>query len=104
MKNKLINFSKNIFKAVKTGFKELQMVILILSIFLGILFGGICSIGLIAMLITQAKPLTIDNLMNFGMASISIMAFVTLIVWFIGDSVINFVKWIKDCWKESEME
>ena len=57
MKNKLINFSKNIFKGVKTGLKELLTVILILSIFLGMLFGGICSIGLIAMLITQAKPL-----------------------------------------------
>ena len=101
MKNKLINFSKNIFKGVKTGFKELLIVILILSIFLGMLFGGICSIGLIAMLITQAKPFTIDNLMNFGMASISIMVFVIVMVWFIGDSVINFVKWIKDCWKNS---
>ena len=101
MKNKLINFSKNIFKGVKTGFKELLIVILILSIFLGMLFGGICSIGLIAMLITQAKPSTIDNLMNFGMASISIMVFVIVMVWFIGDSVINFVKWIMNCWKNS---
>ena len=104
MKNKLINFSKNIFKGVKTGFKELLIVILILSIFLGMLFGGICSIGLIAMLITQAKPFTIDNLMNFGMASITIMTFITFIIWFVGSSVINFVKWIKDCWKESEMK
>ena len=104
MKNKLINFSKNIFKGVKTGFKELLIVILILSIFLGMLFGGICSIGLIAMLITQAKPFTIDNLINFGMASISIMVFVIVMVWFIGDSVINFVKWIMNCWKESEMK
>ena len=104
MKNKLINFSKNIFKGVKTGFKELLIVILILSIFLGMLFGGICSIGLIAMLITQAKPFTIDNLIDFGMASISIMVFVIVMVWFIGDSVINFVKWIMNCWKESEMK
>ena len=104
MKNKLINFSKNIFKGVKTGLKELLIVILILSIFLGMLFGGICSIGLIAMLITQAKPFTIDNLMNFGMASISIMVFVIVMVWFVGSSVINFVKWIMDCWKESEMK
>ena len=101
MKNKLINFSKNIFKGVKTGLKELLMVILILSIFLGMLFGGICSIGLIAMLITQTKPFTIDNLIDFGMGSISIMVFVIVMVWFVGDSVINFVKWIKDCWKNS---
>ena len=101
MKNKLINISKNIFKGIKTGFKELLIVILILSIFLGMLFGGICSIGLIAMLITQAKPFTIDNLINFGMASISIMVFVIVMVWFIGDSVINFVKWIMNCWKNS---
>ena len=101
MKNKLINFSKNIFKGVKTGLKELLMVILILSIFLSMLFCGICSIGLIAMLITQAKPFTIDNLINFGMASISIMVFVIVMVWFIGDSVINFVKWIMNCWKNS---
>ena len=101
MKNKLINFSNNIFKGIKLGLKELLIVILILSIFLGMLFGGICSIGLIAMLITQAKPLTIDNLMNFGMASISIMVFVIVMVWFIGDSVINFVKWIMNCWKNS---
>ena len=104
MKNKLINFSKNIFKGVKTGLKELLMVILILSIFLGMLFGGICSIGLIAMLITQAKPFTIDNLMNFGMASISIIAVVMITVWFVGGSIINFVKWIINCWKESEMK
>ena len=104
MKNKLINFSKNIFKGVKTGFKELLIVILILSIFLGMLFGGICSIGLIAMLITQAKPFTIDNLMNFGMASISIIAVVMITVWFVGGSIINFVKWIINCWKESEMK
>ena len=101
MKNKLINFSKNIFKGVKTSFKELLIVILILSIFLGMLFGGICSIGFIAMLITQTKPFTIDNLINFGMASITIMAFITFIVWFVGDSIINFVKWIMNCWKNS---
>ena len=104
MKNKLINFSKNIFKGVKTGLKELLIVILILSIFLGMLFGGICSIGLIAMLITQTKPFTIDNLMNFGMASISIIAVVMITVWFVGGSIINFVKWIINCWKESEMK
>ena len=104
MKNKLINFSKNIFKGVKTSFKELLIVILILSIFLGMLFGGICSIGLIAMLITQAKPFTIDNLMNFGMASISIIAVVMITVWFVGGSIVNFVKWIINCWKESEMK
>ena len=101
MKNKLINFSKNIFKGVKTGFKELMIVILILSIFLGIFFSWTCFIGFIAMLITQAKPFTIDNLINFGMGSTSIIAFVIVIVWFIGDSVINFVQWIKECWKNS---
>ena len=101
MKNKLINFSKNIFKVVKTGLKELLIVILILSIFLDILFGGICFIGFIAMLITQAKPFTIDNLIDFGMASTSIMFFVVVMVWFVGDSVINFVKWIMSCWKNS---
>ena len=101
MKNKLINFSRNIFKGVKTGFKELLIVILILSIFLGLLFSWTCFIGFIAMLITQTSNYTIDNLMNFGMASTSIMAFITLIVWFIGDSVINFVKWIMSCWKNS---
>ena len=101
MKNKLINFSKNIFKGVKTGFKELMIVILILSIFLGIFFSWTCFIGFIAMLITQAKPFTIDNLIDFGMCSTSIIAFVTLIVWFVGGSVINFVKWIIDCWKNS---
>ena len=101
MKNKLINFSKNIFKGVKTGFKELLIVILILSIFLGIFFSWTCFIGFIAMLITQAKPFTIDNLIDFGMASTSIMFFVVVMVWFIGDSVINFVKWIMRCWKNS---
>ena len=30
MKNKLSNFSKNIFKGVKTGFKELLIVLLVL--------------------------------------------------------------------------
>ena len=97
MKNKLINFSKNIFKVVKTGLKELLIVILILSIFLDMLFGSICFIGFIAMSITQTKPFTIDNLIDFGMVSISIMAFITLIVWFVGSSIINFVKWIKEC-------
>ena len=101
MKNKLINFSKNIFKGVKTSFKELLIVILILSIFLGMLFSWTCLIGFIAMLITQAKPFTIDNLMNFGVASSSIMIFIVVFIWFIGDSIINFVKWIKKCWENS---
>ena len=101
MKNKLINFSKNIFKGVKTGFKELLIVILILSIFISILFGWTCFMGFIAMLITQAKPFTIDNLIDFGMCSISIIAVVTLMGWFVGGSVINFVKWIMNCWKNS---
>ena len=104
MKNKLINFSKNVFKGIRLGLKELLIVILILSIFLGMLFGGICSIGFIAMLITQTKPFTIDNLIDFGMGSITIMVFITFMVWLVGSSVINFVKWIKDCWKESEMK
>ena len=101
MKNKLINFSKNIFKGVKTGFKELLIALLILSIFLVLLLSSTCSIGFIAMLITQNSNYTIDNLINFGMASISIMVFVIVMVWFIGDSVINFVKWIMNCWKNS---
>ena len=101
MKNKLINFSKNIFKGVKTGFKELLIVLLVMSILLSIFLGWTCFIGFIAMLITQTKPFTIDNLMNFGMCSISIIAFITLIVWFVGGSVINFVKWIKECWENS---
>ena len=101
MKNKLINFRKNIFKGVKTGFKELLIALLSISIFLGLLFGWTCFIGFIAMLITQTKPFTIDNLMNFGMASTSIMVFVIVMVWFVGGSVINFVKWIIKCWKNS---
>ena len=76
MKNKLINFSKDIFKVVKTGLKELLIVILILSIFLDMLFGQICFIGFIAMLITQTSNYTIDNLINFGMASTSIIVFI----------------------------
>ena len=101
MKNKLINFSKNIFKGIRLGIKELLIVLLIMSILISIFFGWTCFIGFIAMLITQTKPFTIDNLMNFGMCSISIIAFITLIVWFVGGSVINFVKWIKECWKNS---
>ena len=101
MKNKLINFSKNIFKGVKTGFKELMIVILILSIFLGIFFSWTCFIGFIAMLITQAKPFTIDNLLDFGMCSTSIIAVTMVAVWFIGRSIVNFVKWIINCWENS---
>ena len=101
MKNKLINFSKNIFKGIRLVIKELLIFLLIMSILVSIFFGWTCFIGFIAMLITQTKPFTIDNLMNFGMCSISIIAFITLIVWFVGGSVINFVKWIIDCWKNS---
>ena len=101
MKNKLSNFSKNIFKWIRLGLKELLIFLLIMSILLSIFFGWTFFIGFIAMLITQTKPFTIDNLMNFGMASTSIMAFITLIIWFVGDSVINFVKWIIKCWENS---
>ena len=101
MKNKLSNFSKNIFKGAKTGLKELMIVLLVVSILLTIFLGWTCFIGFIAMLITQTKPFTIDNLINFGMASTSIMFFVTVMVWFVGGSVINFVKWIIACWKNS---
>ena len=101
MKNKLSNFSKNIFKGVKTSFKELLIILLLMSILLSIFFGWTCFIGFIAMLITQNSNYTIENLMNFGMCSISIMFFVVVMVWFVGDSVINFVKWIMNCWKNS---
>ena len=101
MKNKLSNFSKNIFKGIRLGIKELLIFLLIMSILLSIFLGWTCFIGFIAMLITQTKPFTIDNLMNFGMASTSIMVFVIVMVWFVGGSVINFVKWIKECWKNS---
>ena len=101
MKNKLSNFRKNIFKGIRLGIKELLIVLLVMSILLSIFFGWTCFIGFITMLITQTKPFTIDNLMNFGMCSISIIALITLIVWFIGDSVINFVQWVKECWKNS---
>ena len=101
MKNKLINFSKNIFKGVRVGIKEVLIFLLIMSILLSIFFGWTCFIGFITMLITQTKPFTIDNLMNFGMGTTSIIAFIMIIVWFIGDSVINFVHWIKECWKNS---
>ena len=101
MKNKLINFSKNIFKGVRVGIKEVLIFLLIMSILLSIFFGWTCFIGFITMLITQTKPFTIDNLMNFGMGTTSIIAFIIIIVCFIGDSVINFVQWIKECWKNS---
>ena len=101
MKNKLINFIKNIFKEIRLSIKELLTVILIISILLSIFFSWTFLIGFIAMIITQAKPFTIDNLLDFGMCSTSIIAFVIIIVWFIGDSVINFVEWIKDCWENS---
>ena len=101
MKNKLSNFSKNIFKGIRLSIKELLIFLLIMSILVSIFLGWTCFIGFIAMLITQAKPFTIENLINFGMASTSIMAFITLIVWFVGGSVINFVKWIIDCWENS---
>ena len=101
MKNKLSNFRKNIFKGIRLGIKELLIVLLVMSILLSIFFGWTCFIGFITMLITQNSNYTIDNLMNFGMGSTSIIAFVIIIVWFIGDSVINFVQWIKECWKNS---
>ena len=53
------------------------------------------------MLITQNSNYTIEKLINFGMGSTSIIAFVMITVWFVGGSVINFVKWIKECWKNS---
>ena len=101
MKNKLIKFNKNIFKGVRLGIKELLIILLVMSILISILFGWTCFIGFIAMLITQAKPFTIDNLMNFGMGTTSIIAFAIITVWFVGGSVINFVNWIKECWKNS---
>ena len=101
MKNKLINFSKNIFKGMSLGLKEVLIFLLIMSILLSIFLGWTCFIGFIAILITQTKPFTVDNLIDFGMCSTSIMFFVVVMVWFVGDSVINFVKWIKECWKNS---
>ena len=101
MKNKLSNFSKNIFKGIRLSIKELLIFLLIMSILVSIFLGWTCFIGFIAMLITHAKPFTIDNLIDFGMCSTLIIAFVIIIVWFIGDSVINFVEWIKECWKNS---
>ena len=101
MKNKLSNFSKNIFKGIRLGIKELLIVLLIMSILISIFLGWTCFIGFITMLIIQNSNYTIDNLINFGMGSTSIIAFVIIIVWFIGDSVINFVEWIKDCWENS---
>ena len=53
------------------------------------------------MLITQAKPFTIDNLLDFGMCSTSIIAVTMVAVWFIGGSIVNFVKWIINCWENS---
>ena len=101
MNNKLINFSKNIFKKIRLSIKELLIVILIISILLSIFFSWTFFIGFIAMIITQAKPFTIDNLIDFGMCSTSIIAVVMITVWSIGDSIINFVEWINDCWKNS---
>ena len=101
MKNKLTNFSKNIFKGIRLGIKELLMFLLIMSILLSIFLGWTCFIGFIAMLITQTKPFTIDNLIDFGIDSTTIIVFIIFIVWFIGDSVINFVEWIMNCWKNS---
>lgn len=101
MKNKLINFSKNLFKGMRLGLKELLIILLIVSIFISILFGCICFTGFIVMLITQAKPFTINNLINSGMVFTSIIVFIIFAVWFIGDIIINFVKWIIDCWENS---
>lgn len=101
MKIKLINFSKNIFKGMKLSLKELLIALLIVSIFISILLGWACFIGFIAMLITQAKPFTIYNLINFGIDSTTIIIFIIFIVRFVGCSVINFIKWIKDCWENS---
>ena len=101
MKNKLINFSKNIFKGMRLGLKELLIFLLIMSILVSIFLGWTCFIGFIAMLITQTKPFTIDKLTDFGMASTTIIIFIIFIVRFVGCSVINFVEWIMNCWKNS---
>lgn len=101
MKNKLINFSKNIFKGMKLSLKELLIALLIMSIFISIFLGWTCFIGFIAMVITKTKPFTIDKLTDFGMASTIIILFIIFIVWFVCGSVINFVKWIMNCWKNS---
>ena len=101
MKNKLINFSKNIFREIRLSIKELLIVILIISILLSIFFSWTFLIGFIAMIITQSKPFTIDNLLDFGMCSTSIIAVTMVAVWFIGGSIVNFVKWIINCWENS---
>ena len=72
MKNKLINFSKNIFKNILTSLKEFFIVILMLSMLLCIFFGATCGVGFIIMLIIQNNEITLIYLINFGMVFISI--------------------------------
>ena len=101
MKNKLINFSKNIFKGILISIKDFSIVILIFSILLFIFFGATCGVGFIITLIMQNNEITLANLIDFGMAFISISVFSIGLIYFIASALINFIKWIINCWKNS---
>ena len=101
MKNRLINFIKNIFSGLLTGIKELFIVVFMISILLLILLIPSAIIGIITTLIIK-DSMSLLNILNNGFDVEGCLMLGCAFLWLVIKSIINFIKWIIRCWKESE--
>lgn len=100
MKNKLINFSKNIFKEFLKLIKELILISILLIVFMIAFSINICIIGIPTTLFVK-DTLNISNIFNNGAGMIGLTGALVFVCIFLVDIIKSIIQGIIKCWKNS---
>ena len=108
-KNKIIKFTKNIFKDIFKNLKEFIIGTIFISlaifIFSGSFIGITYLLGLIMMYVFPLKQFQdIAEICQLGGAGLFIIGAIICVIYYDFKGIKSFIKWIIRCWKESEME
>lgn len=100
MKNKLINFSKNIFKEFLKLIKELILISISLIVFIIACSISICIIGIPTTLFVK-DTLDISNIFNNGVSMIGLTGALGFVCISLVDIIKSIIQGIIKCWKNS---
>ena len=100
MKNKLINFSKNIFKEFLKLIKELILILILLIVSLIAFSIIICIIGIPTTLFVK-DTLNISNIFNNGADMIGFIGVLGIVCTVLVDIIKSIIQGIIKCWKNS---
>ena len=101
MKNKLINFSKNIFKEFLKLIKELILILILLIISMIAFSIIICIIGIPTTTLFVKDTLNISNIFNNGADMMGFIGVLGIVCTVLVDIIKSIIQGIIKCWKNS---